>query len=167
MTIHGLTIASCGTVNRVAALYGRQAHMPSVRSNKMETIANKKLLITKFLTSIFLAIFAIPISSELINYLHDINETYDPFSGLEYSYLFWQYFLSGVLCVCISYSFLYNEKNNAYLVACLLLIHFIIDAFVTYRLVGEPYLFKYEVILGGLIIVALFETIKKVNASNK
>ena len=89
------------------------------------------------------------------------------YTGLEYSYLFWQYFLSGVLCVSISYAFLYNEKRNTYLVGCLLLIHFIIDAFVTYRLVGEPYLFKYEVILAGLIIIALFETIKKINASNK
>ena len=67
----------------------------------------------------------------------------------------------GVVCKYIL-CFLYNGKRNTYLVGCLLLIHFIIDAFVTYRLVGEPYLFKYEVILAGLIIIALFETIKKI-----
>ena len=44
----------------------------------MKSITNKKLLITKILASVFLAFFSIPISAELINYLHDINETYDP-----------------------------------------------------------------------------------------
>lgn len=139
-----------------------------VRSNKMKYISNKKVLIIKILASVFLAVVAIPISAEIISYVHNIIEPYySPFGGFAYIYQFWQYFLSGALCVVISYAFLYNVKNNTYIVAILLLIHFIIDAFVTYRLIGEPYSFKYEVILGGLLILVLFEAIKKFKTSNK
>ena len=120
------------------------------------------------MASIFVALYAIDISTNFISVLYvKIEGHYLPYGGIPYEYYFWQLFLTGALCVVMSYVFLYNVKKNTYITSIILLIPFMIDTVYTYKFTGKPYPFNYEIILGGLIFIVLYEAIKKINASNK
>ena len=127
----------------------------------MNKTVRKFILILQFVAAILISLYAMDISGDIISDLYvRIEGHYLPYGGLPYEYYFWELFFSGALSVVTAYILLYNIKKKTYIAPAMLLIPCIVFSLNGYQTSGEPY-FSYEIIMGGLTFVVLYEAISK------
>ena len=125
----------------------------------------------QIILAIIVALFSFDLSHRIMSDLYsEVTGSLPPFMGLPYIYNIVGYLLAGAIPASLAYLLLYRVPNKTLIVSVIVMLLFVLYfAYMVRNFSLEVAInnLRYEIIIGGLSVVILYEAVRKIMASNK